>query len=139
MAPAPGAAVEHDDSLELLLLACHPALTRPSQVALTLRLVCGLDAAAIAAAFLVPEATMAQRLSRARTTLRDAGARFELPAADELPGRLAAVLDVLYLLFNEGYTRTAGDALLDTSLTSEAIRLTPGCCPTTTRSPAPSR
>ncbi len=124
VAPAPGAAVEHDDSLELLLLACHPALTRPSQVALTLRLVCGLDAAAIAAAFLVPEATMAQRLSRARTTLRDAGARFELPAADELPGRLAAVLDVLYLLFNEGYARTAGDALLDTSLTSEAIRLT---------------
>ncbi len=120
----PPEGAEHDDSLELLLLCCHPALSRPSQVALTLRLVCGLDAAAIAAAFLVPEATMAQRLSRARTTLREAGARFELPAPDELPGRLAAVLDVLYLLFNEGYTRTTGEALLDTSLTGEAVRLT---------------
>ena len=120
VAPEP---VEHDDSLELLLLCCHPALSRASQVALTLRVVCGLDTAAIAAAFLVPEPTMAQRLSRARTALRDAGARFELPAPEDLPRRLAAVLDVLHLLFNEGYTRTAGPALVDASLTGEAIRL----------------
>ena len=120
---APGRA-DHDDSLELLLLCCHPALSRPSQVALTLRVVCGLDAAAIAAAFLVPEATMAQRLSRARSTLRDAGARFELPARQDLPQRVAAVLDVLHLVFSEGYARTAGPALIDASLTREAIRVT---------------
>ena len=113
-----------DDSLELLLLCCHPALTRPSQVALTLRAVSGLSAGEIAAAFLVPESTMAQRLSRAKATLRAADARFELPAPSQLPARVAAVLDVLYLVFNEGYTRTAGDSLVDTSLTREAIRLT---------------
>jgi RNA polymerase sigma factor (sigma-70 family) len=113
-----------DDSLQLLLLCCHPALTRPSQVALTLRSVCGLDTAQTAAAFLVPEPTMAQRLSRAKARLREAGARFELPEESALPERVAAVLDVLYLVFNEGYTRSAGDSLLDTSLTEEAIRLT---------------
>jgi len=113
-----------DDSLELLLLCCHPALSRTSQVALTLRTVSGLSTAEIAAAFLVPEATMGQRLSRARATLREAGARFGRPAPDELPARVAAVLDVLYLVFNEGYTRSAGDALLDGELTREAIRLT---------------
>jgi len=113
-----------DDSLQLLLLCCHPALTRPSQVALTLRSVCGLDTPQIAAAFLVPERTMAQRLSRAKATLREAGARFELPADAALPQRVAAVLDVLYLVFNEGYTRSAGDSLVDTSLTQEAVRLT---------------
>jgi len=113
-----------DDSLELLLLCCHPALSRTSQVALTLRAVSGLGTAEIAAAFLVPEATMGQRLSRARATLREAGARFGRPAPDELPARVAAVLDVLYLVFNEGYTRSAGDALLDGELTREAIRLT---------------
>ena len=113
-----------DDSLELLLLCCHPALSRTSQVALTLRTVSGLSTAEIAAAFLVPEATMGQRLSRTRATLREAGARFGRPAPDELPARVAAVLDVLYLVFNEGYTRSAGDALLDGELTREAIRLT---------------
>ena len=115
---------ETDDSLQLLLLCCHPALTRSSQVALTLRAVAGLETPEIAAAFLVPETTMAQRLSRARATLRRAGARFGPPDLDALPARVAAVLDVLHLVFNEGHTRTAGDALVDTSLTAEAIRLT---------------
>jgi RNA polymerase sigma factor (sigma-70 family) len=115
---------ERDDSLELLLLCCHPALSRPSQVALTLRAVSGLSTAEIAAAFLVPEATMGQRLSRARATLREAGVRFERPEPDDLPARVAAVLDVLHLVFNEGYTRSAGRALLDGELTREAIRLT---------------
>jgi RNA polymerase sigma factor (sigma-70 family) len=113
-----------DDSLQLLLLCCHPALTRSSQVALTLRSVGGLTTPQIAAAFLVPERTMAQRLSRARSTLREVGARFELPTDTALPERVAAVLDVLYLVFNEGYTRSAGAALVDASLTQEAIRLT---------------
>ena len=113
-----------DDSLQLLLLCCHPALTRPSQVALTLRAVSGLTAAEIAAAFLVPESTMAQRLSRARATLKAAGAHFEPPDPAELPERVAAVLDVLHLVFNEGYTRSSGDSLVDGSLTEEAIRLT---------------
>jgi RNA polymerase sigma factor (sigma-70 family) len=119
--PAPSG---RDDSLELLLLCCHPALSRPSQVALTLRAVSGLSTAEIAAAFLVPEATMGQRLSRARATLREAGVRFERPEPDDLPARVAAVLDVLHLVFNEGYTRSAGRALLDGELTREAIRLT---------------
>ena len=113
-----------DDSLLLLLLCCHPALTRPSQVALTLRAVSGLTAAQIAAAFLVPESTMAQRLSRARSTLKAAGAHFEAPEDADLPSRVAAVLDVLHLVFNEGYTRSSGDSLVDDSLTEEAIRLT---------------
>ncbi len=126
VAPPPDAdrGHERDDGLQLLLLCCHPALTRSSQVALTLRAVAGLSTEEIAAAFLVPERTMAQRLSRARATLREAGARFAPPEASELPERVAAVLDVLHLVFNEGYTRTAGDALLDASLTREAIRLT---------------
>jgi len=113
-----------DDTLLLLLLCYHPLLTRPSQVALTLRAVSGLPSAAIATAFLVPEPTMAQRLSRARTTLRDSAVRFEKPTSEELPARVAAVLDVLYLIFNEGYARSTGDTLLDTSLADEAIRLT---------------
>jgi RNA polymerase sigma factor (sigma-70 family) len=115
-----------DDSMQLLLLCCHPALTRPSQVALTLRAVAGLSTAQIAAAFLVPESTMAQRLSRARAALRAAGARFEAPTGDELPERVAAVLDVLHLVFNEGYTTSSGPALVDDSLTAEAVRLTRG-------------
>ena len=113
-----------DDTLLLLLLCCHPTLSRPSQVALTLRAVSGLTTAAIATAFLVPEATMAQRLSRARTTLRVNGARFEAPTGEELPTRVAAVLDVLYLVFNEGYARSSGDTLVETSLAEEAIHLT---------------
>jgi RNA polymerase sigma factor (sigma-70 family) len=113
-----------DDTLLLLLLCCHPQLTRPSQVALTLRAVSGLPTSAIATAFLVPESTMAQRLSRARNTLRDTAVRFEKPTPEELPTRVAAVLDVLYLIFNEGYARSTGDTLFDTSLADEAIRLT---------------
>ncbi|HEU5000558.1 MAG TPA: sigma-70 family RNA polymerase sigma factor [Lapillicoccus sp.] len=124
-APAADEAVgSGDDALLLVLLCCHPALTRPSQVALTLRAVSGLSTADIAAAFLVPEATMAQRLSRARNTLRDNAVRFERPTPEELPARVAAVLDVLYLVFNEGYARTTGPRLVETSLTEEAIRLT---------------
>ncbi|WP_344742608.1 RNA polymerase sigma factor, partial [Microlunatus spumicola] len=124
---APGADDEPaatDDSLGLLLLCCHPALRPPSQVALTLRAVAGLSTAQIAAAFLVPETTMAQRLSRARATLRAAGARFVGPSPEELPARVAACLEVLHLVFNEGYAASAGTALLDTSLTAEAVRLT---------------
>ncbi len=115
---------EADDSLQLLLLCCHPALSRPSQVALTLRSVAGLDTGQIAAAFLVPQRTMVQRLTRARTTLRAAGARFELPETADLPDRVAAVLDVLHLMFNEGYTRSSGSSLVDHTLTDEAVRLT---------------
>lgn len=112
-----------DDPLLLLLLCCHPALSPPSQVALTLRAVGGLQTPQIAAAFLVPEATMAQRISRAKATLRAAGARFELPPPGELEARMASVRQVLYLVFNEGYTTTAGERLQDRSLASEAIRL----------------
>jgi RNA polymerase sigma factor (sigma-70 family) len=113
-----------DDSLTLLLLCCHPALVRPSQVALTLRAVGGLSTAQIARAFLVPEATMAQRISRAKARLRQVGARFTVPAAAELPERVAAVAQVLYLIFTEGHTATTGTGLTDTSLADEAIRLT---------------
>jgi predicted RNA polymerase sigma factor len=113
-----------DDSLALLLLCCHPALTRPSQVALTLRAVAGLSTAQIARAFLVPEATMAQRISRAKTRLRQVGARFTLPAAEQLPDRVAAVAQVLYLIFTEGHTATTGTGLSEVSLADEAIRLT---------------
>ncbi|MCM6773435.1 siderophore-interacting protein [Nocardia sp. CDC159] len=117
-------AADHDDTLRLFLLCCHPSLSRPSQVALTLHAVGGLRTGQIAAAYLVPERTMAQRLSRARTTLRAAGAQFELPGAAELPARIAAVLDVCHLLFTEGHTRSAGGALTDSSLSEEAIRVT---------------
>lgn len=113
-----------DDPLELLLLCCHPALSRASQVALTLRAVSGLSTAEVARAFLVPEATMAQRLSRARTTLRSAGARFGRPEPDELPTRVAVVLDVLHVVFTEGSTRSSGTVLVDATLTAEAVRLT---------------
>jgi RNA polymerase sigma factor (sigma-70 family) len=113
-----------DDSLALLFLCCHPALTGPSQIALTLRAVGGLGTAQIAAAFLVPEATMAQRISRAKETIRVSGARFEMPGPAERPARLGIVLHVLYLIFNEGYTATAGAGLTAPELSGEAIRLT---------------
>ena len=112
-----------DDTLVLLFLCCHPALSPPSQLALTLRAVGGLTTAEIAAAFLVPEATMAQRISRAKQSIRNAGARFELPPMAERAERLAVVLHVLYLVFNEGYTTSAGPALHRADLTTEAIRL----------------
>ncbi len=133
---APGADVadraERDDSLTLLLLCCHPALTRASQVALTLRAVAGLSTGQIARAFLVPEATMAQRISRAKNRLREVGARFGVPAAEHLPDRVAATAHVLYLVFTEGHASTTGAALYDVSLADEAIRLTRrlhGCLP----------
>jgi RNA polymerase sigma factor (sigma-70 family) len=113
-----------DDSVALLLLCCHPALPRPAQVALTLRAIGGLNTAQIARAFLVPEPTMAQRISRAKAKLKQAGARFSAPPPHELPDRVAAVAQVLYLIFTEGHTSTAGAGLYDVSLTDEAIRLT---------------
>jgi RNA polymerase sigma factor (sigma-70 family) len=113
-----------DDSLTLLFLCCHPALSPASQLALTLRAVGGLTTAQIAAAFLVPEATMAQRISRAKATIAGAGGRFEMPPDADLPDRLQVVLHVLYLMFNEGYTASSGDDLLRPELAAEAIRLT---------------
>jgi len=113
-----------DDSLVLLMLCCHPALTTESQVALTLRAVGGLTTGEIARAFLVPETTMGQRISRAKQAIRHAGARFTMPPAAEAAARLAAVLHVLYLVFNEGYTASSGPYLLRHDLAREAIRLT---------------
>ncbi|HEX5595804.1 MAG TPA: DUF6596 domain-containing protein [Micromonosporaceae bacterium] len=113
---------EHDDTLMLLFLCCHPSLSPPSQIALTLRAVGGLGTAEIARAFFVPEATMAQRISRAKQSIRKAGARFELPPA-ERADRLGAVLHVLYLMFNEGYAATSGAELQRTDLADEALRL----------------
>jgi RNA polymerase sigma factor (sigma-70 family) len=113
-----------DDSLTLLFLCCHPALTPASQVALTLRAVGGLTTAEIARALLVPVSTVAQRISRAKASIKDAGAQFTTPDDSERPGRLAAVLRVLYLIFNEGYTASSGPSLNRVELTAEAIRLT---------------
>jgi RNA polymerase sigma factor (sigma-70 family) len=109
---------ERDDTLDLYFMCCHPALSPSSQIALTLRAVGGLTTAEIARAFLVPEATMAQRLSRAKQTIRDAGSEFEPDLA-----RLDRVLHVLYLVFNEGYTATSGDELVRVDLSTEAIRV----------------
>ena len=112
-----------DDTLTLLFLCCHPALSPASQVALTLRAVGGLSTAEVARAFLVPEATMAQRISRAKQRIKAAGAGFELPPPAERAQRLGVVLQVLYLVFNEGYTATSGTRLVRAELTAEAIRL----------------
>jgi RNA polymerase sigma factor (sigma-70 family) len=117
--PAPPEVPQHDDTLTLLFLCCHPALSAPSQIALTLRAVGGLTTAEIARAFLVPESTMAQRISRAKQSVKDAGATFSLPPETERPQRIQAVLHVLYLMFNEGYTE-----LHRHDLTRDAIRLT---------------
>jgi predicted RNA polymerase sigma factor len=119
--PAP---TDADDTLTLLFMCCHPALSAPSQIALTLRAVGGLTTAEIAGAFLVPEATMAQRISRAKQSIKAAGAEFGLPPEPERDERLRAVLHVLYLIFNEGYTATSGPDLQRADLTREAIRLT---------------
>ncbi|MDQ3735675.1 MAG: RNA polymerase sigma factor [Actinomycetota bacterium] len=122
--PAPEPTPEVDDTLTLLLLCCHPALTPVSQVALTLRAVGGLSTAEIARAFLVPEATIGQRISRAKQRIKDTGAEFRMPTQSELPERIAAGLHVLYLVFNEGYTASSGSSLHRVELTAEAIRLT---------------
>jgi RNA polymerase sigma factor (sigma-70 family) len=126
IAPSPGEAhpSDRDDTLTLLFLCCHPALSAASQVALTLRAVGGLTTAEIARAFLVPEATMAQRISRAKQRIKATGIPFQMPPESERPGRLGVVLHVLYLIFNEGYTTTSGPELHRSELTGEAIRLT---------------
>jgi RNA polymerase sigma factor (sigma-70 family) len=113
-----------DDTLLLLFMCCHPSLTPSSAIALTLRAVGGLTTAEIAKAFLVSEATMAQRISRAKQTVVASGVPFQRPAADEWPPRLNAVLHVLYLMFNEGYASSEGPELQRSDLTAEAIRLT---------------
>jgi predicted RNA polymerase sigma factor len=124
MAPVEDAGPGEDDTLTLLFLCCHPALTPASQVALTLRAVGGLTTAQIATAFLLPEASMAPRISRAKQKIKTAGATFRMPPDAELADRLRVVLQVLYLIFNEGYTASSGPDLHRTELTSEAIRLT---------------
>jgi RNA polymerase sigma factor (sigma-70 family) len=115
---------EQDDTLVLLFMCCHPALTPSTAVALTLRAVGGLTTAEIANAFLVPEATMAQRISRAKERIRSSGVAFRLPAPDERRARMSAVLHVLYLIFNEGYAASVGEDLQRRDLANEAIRLT---------------
>jgi RNA polymerase sigma factor (sigma-70 family) len=118
-----GAATSQDDTLILLFMCCHPALTRPSAIALTLRAVGGLTTAEIAKAFMVPEATMAQRISRAKQSIKSSGVPFSVPTTYEWAERLTLVLHVLYLIFNEGYTSSAGPDLQRVELSNEAIRL----------------
>jgi RNA polymerase sigma factor (sigma-70 family) len=124
VAPPPDEApAEDDDALVLLFMCCHPALTRPSAIALTLRAVGGLTTTEIASAFLVPESTMAQRISRAKQSIKSSGVGFVMPPADQRNARLGAVLHVLYLIFNEGYATTSGTSHQRMDLSSEAIRL----------------
>ena len=119
----PGDEHQGDDTLALVFIACHPVLSRESRAALTLRMVAGLSTEEIARAFLVPPATIGQRISRAKRTLTEAHVPFELPSDDELPARLAAVLEVVYLLFNEGYAATSGETWVRRDLAEEAMRL----------------
>ncbi len=112
-----------DDRLRLIFTCCHPSLAEEARIALTLREVCGLTTEAIAAAFLVPTPTLAQRIVRAKNKIRDAGIPYEVPQPEELPARLESVLHVIYLAFNEGYSASAGDQLTRPDLCSEAIRL----------------
>jgi RNA polymerase sigma factor (sigma-70 family) len=120
---AVGTEPQGDDTLVLLFMCCHPALTPASAIALTLRAVGGLTTAEIASAFLVPEATMAQRISRAKESIKNSGVPFRLPTVEERAERLRTVLHVLYLIFNEGYTSSAGTQLQRADLSHEAIRL----------------
>ena len=120
----PGTVTSRDDTLTLLFLCCHPSLSPPSQLALTLRAVGGLSTAEIASAFLVPESTMAQRISRAKQKIKSSGLSFTMPPSAERAERLRVVRQVLYLVFNEGYTTSGGEALQRPDLTAEAIRLT---------------
>jgi RNA polymerase sigma factor (sigma-70 family) len=122
--PPPGVRAAPDDEVTLFLLCCHPAVPPAAQVALTLRALGGLSTAQIARAFLVPEATMAQRITRAKARLRQTGASLTRLSARELPERVAAVAHVLYLIFTEGHATSEGAALFDVNLTREAIRLT---------------
>jgi RNA polymerase sigma factor (sigma-70 family) len=122
--PAIETAPQEDDTLVLFFMCCHPALTSASAIALTLRAVGGLTTAEIARAFLVPEPTMAQRISRAKQSIKNSGIPFRLPTTEERAQRLRAVLHVLYLIFNEGYTSSAGPDLRRDNLSHEAIRLT---------------
>jgi predicted RNA polymerase sigma factor len=121
--PPDEAPVEADDALVLLFMCCHPALTRPSAIALTLRAVGGLTTTEIASAFLVPEATMAQRISRAKQSIKSSGVGFMMPPPEERNASLGAVLHVLYLIFNEGYATSSGKAHQRVDLSREAIRL----------------
>jgi len=123
-APEPASESGEDDTLILMFMCCHEALTTSSAIALTLRAVGGLTTAEIAHAFLCPEATMAQRISRAKQTIRESGVPFRMPAGEERGRRLGAVLHVLYLIFNEGYTASEGEQLQRADLAIEAIRLT---------------
>ena len=126
LAPPPEDAelAEHDDTLLLLFMCCHPVLTPASAIALTLRAVGGLTTAEIANAYLVPEATMAQRISRAKQKIKDSGVPFTMPTEQESGERLASVLHVLYLIFNEGYASSIGEELQRSDLVTEALRLT---------------
>src|SRR5450755_2248231 len=122
--PADHPAPDSDDTLILLFLSCHPALSAASQIALTLRAVGGLTTAEIARAFLVTEQTMTRRITRAKRAIADSGIPFRLPPAPEQAERLGAVMHVLYLIFNEGYVATSGPGLHRSELSGEAIRLT---------------
>lgn len=112
-----------DDRLRLIFTCCHPALSREAQVALTLREVCGLTTEEIASAFLIPASTLAQRIVRAKAKIRNAGIPYQVPSLTELPERLETVLQVIYLVFNEGYAASSGETLTRTDLSEEAIRL----------------
>jgi RNA polymerase sigma-70 factor (ECF subfamily) len=122
-APEPGEDVVQDDQLRLIFTCCHPALAAEARVALALRTLCGLSTEEVAAALLTSEAAMAKRLTRTRQKIRQAGIPYRVPAAEELPARLAAVCGVVHALYTSGHTRLSGDRLTDVDLCAEAIRL----------------